>query len=179
MEPVASPVAKSGAPRPASVSDNIWANAVPEAIGGGSVAVVLLFVEWVRERWRHSAKISKARAAADSELQSLRSVAAALSEGRDADSRPGRLDAGPLTSLIRLGMERIGDLDTEAALARVRGGVEVCNGHSETLAREASSVGRAMGDHAAVVAGLVVAQKDAAKCLVRMIDELGESLHRG
>jgi hypothetical protein len=53
----------------------VWNNALPEAIGGGAVAIVLLTMERIRAHFSRRTTLKKARAAALTEVDAIRSAA--------------------------------------------------------------------------------------------------------
>lgn len=154
------------------IQHGVWEQALPEAIGGAAVALIVLATDSVRSRRARGARIRKAGEAAATELASKRTAASLVADGRVPPDQVRQIPQGGLASLVQVGMERIGDAEVDVALARVSEELECFNGTALRLAVETTGVSRAMGDHDSRTAELYASAQSRAKAVVEALDEL-------
>lgn len=146
-------------------------NALPEAIGGASVAAVLFLAEWIRNRIARAARMKKARFAALTELRAIRDGANAALQGKADAYVLNPIRGNALPGLIQVSMERLGDPAYEAALAAVTNEVETFNGLAMRLLFESVGSARAMGGHAKICAEIREALSQSANSVIRNVDD--------
>lgn len=148
---------------------SVWQNALPEAIGGGVVALVLMGFERWRDSRKRNESLAKARFAVKTELRTLRQ-AALLMRDLDRAHHPRPLRGFALAPLVQLAMDGLGKPDLEAGLATILGLVDQCNGLVMTIAIETTGVNRAMGDHDETVSNATAKLRESAVDLILGID---------
>jgi hypothetical protein len=158
---------------------SVWDTALPEAVGGAAVAIVVLLTEWTRLHLNRKARIAKAEFAARAELHLVRAAANLVAEGEAIPAEIQPLRYASLASLVRSGMERVGDPDYELSLGRISDETDLYNGLVLRLLLESSGVNRAMGDHPSAMSGLNQSAQQSAGRLVTALDELGTLLQTG
>lgn len=155
-----------------------WQNAIPEAIGGATVALIVFVAEWIRGGIVRSRQIGKARFAALTELRTIRSSANSVLEAEAMPAEVHPLRTSALQSLVQIGMEGLGKPDHEAALAVICEEVDTFNALTLRLVIETSGISRAMGDHSQTVSGLWTSLQQAARRIVENVDGLARLLRR-
>lgn len=150
---------------------SILENALPEAIGGASVAAVVFVADWIRSRNARAQRMQKARVAALSELRTIRAGAEEFLKGK-ADAyvvRPIRAQALP--SLIQASMERLGDPAYEAQLVAVTSEVETFNVLAMRLLFESVGSARAMRTHRQICDEIRDTLSQSAKSVIQHADD--------
>lgn len=148
---------------------SIWQGALPEALGGGTVALVLLGLERLRDHLKRKETLSKARFAIKTELRTLRRAAVSMQDMGETQV-PNQLRGFALAPLVQVSMEGLGQPDLEAGLASVLGYIDQCNSLALSIAIESIGVNRAMGDHEETVAAAMAHLKEATSTLISSID---------
>lgn len=123
-------------------------SALAEAVGGGTVASVVILAEWFRN-WR-SGQDRKKRARTAVEVELHRLDRALHSRNRP----PPVVHIDAIVALVRVGMDRTGDPLNETDLAHLQAAIDEYNAAAVRLAGESTGASRAMGDHATVMASL-------------------------